>query len=352
MEIDPPPTKLARIAEMIRQQLQLMQTCRLAKVAGQTDPIVDRLERIARSRSAQEKAITRNWPVAARRMANQTAGALRDLPHYIADAQRGIQASLVPVPSLRDLYGEIIQLRQEFDGINCSRSDQHLSVTTEAIELHEIYLGEFEIVLDISQLPRERGSDTFIVRALDPHPAASNSGVTHPHVNNEEICPGDASAAIRSALCSGRVCDAFLMMRSVLLVYNSGSPHVALENWGGAPCYGCGYTVPDGDIHWCESCEEDFCEECSTCCDRCSKSICSGCSQTCPVCEETRCRSCMALCPDCSEPICLGCQEEDECPCHDETNEQETKSDEEQKEKPARQTICGTASRNVAASVA
>jgi len=333
MEINPPPARLVRIADMIRQQLQLMQTCRLAKIARQTDPIVDRLERIARSRSAQEKAIVRSWSAAARRMANQTAGALRDLPHYISEAQRGIQASLATIPSLRDLYGELVQLQQEFDGIRCGCKDQYLAVTTEAIELHGIYLGEFEIGLDIGRLPRELGSNTFTVRALDPHPAASNSGVTHPHVNNEES-------------------DAFLMMRSVLLGYNSGSPHVALENWGGAPCYGCGYTVPDGDLHWCESCEEDFCDECSTYCERCSKTICSGCSQTCPVCEETRCRSCMTICPDCSEPICLGCQEEDECPCHDETNEQENESNEEQTEKPARQTICGTASRNVAAGVA
>jgi hypothetical protein len=351
MEIDPSQLRIVRIADLIRQQLQLMRTNRLAKTVSQTDTIVDRLERIAKFRSAQKKAMARNWPVAARRMANQTSAALRDLPHYITEAQRGIEASLTPVPSLRDLCGEMLQLRQEFDGIRYSREKSYLAVTTEQIELHGVYLGDFEIALDISRLARERGSDTFLVLALDPHPAASNSGVTHPHVNNEEICPGDASAAIRSALCAGRVCDAFLMMRSVLLVYNSGSPHVSLENWGGAPCYGCGYTVPDGDVHWCESCEEDFCEECSTCCDRCSKSICSGCSQTCPVCEEIRCRSCMTICPDCSEPICLGCHEDDECPCHDETNEQENNTD-GQKEKPSRQTICGTASRNVAASIA
>jgi hypothetical protein len=334
---------------MIRQQLQLMQTCRLAKVAGQTAPILDRMERIARSRSAQEKAITRNWSAAARRMANQTADALRDLPHYITEAQRLItQASLTTIPSLRNLYGELVQLQREFDGIRCSYKNLYLAVTTEPIELHGIYLGEFEIGLDIGHLPRELGSNTFTVRALDPHPAASNSGVTHPHVNNEEICPGDASVAIRSALCAGRVCDAFLLMRSVLLVYNSGSPHVSLENWGGAPCYGCGYTVSESDIYWCSSCEENFCDDCSAYCDRCSETVCNSCAKTCPVCEEIRCRSCMTVCPDCSEPICLGCQEEDECPCHDEINQQENQSD-EQKEKPARQTICGTASRNAAA---
>jgi hypothetical protein len=334
MEINPPPARLARIAGMIRQQLQLMQTSRIAKIAGHTDLIVDGLGRIVKYRSAQEKAVARNWPATARRMVRQTAIALRDLPRYITEAQRSIQASQVSVPSLRELYGEMIQLRQEFNGINCSRSlsDQHLSVTTEPIELHGIYLGEFEIILDIGRLPRECGSDTFIVRALDPHPAASNRGVTHPHVSDEQICPGDASAAIRAALCNGRVCDAFMMMRSVLLVYNSGSPHVSLDSWGGTPCYECGYTVSENDVYWCEACEENFCEECSDHCYECSKTICKGCSDTCPVCEELACRSCMTICPDCSEPICLNCQKDGECPCHDENHEQENQSD-EQKEK-------------------
>ncbi len=332
MEIDPPPARLVRIADMIRQQLQLLQTKRMAKIARQTDPVVDRLERIARSRSAQEKAIAYNWPAAARLMAERTAAAMRDLPHYIADAQRGIEASMATVPSLRDLYGEILQLQQEFDGIRYSCEKSYLAVTTEQIELQGVYLGEFEIALDISQLPRERGSGTFIVRAKDPHPAASNSGVTHPHVNNEEICSGDASAAIRAALCDGRVCDAFMLMRSVLLVYNPGSPHVSLENWGGTPCYECGYSVSENYVNWCESCEENFCDDCSTSCYGCDATICSGCAISCPVCENNMCRSCMTVCDDCGEPICRNCDEEDECPCHDETNQQENQSD-EQKEK-------------------
>jgi len=331
MEVNPPPSRLARVAGIIRQQLQLMQTSRMAKTAGRTDLIVDRLERIVKSGAALKKAVACNWLATARRMVRQTAVALRDLPRHIAEAQRGIQASQAAVPSLRDLYGEIVQLGREFDGTSWSRSSRRLSVTTEPIELHGVYLGEFEIVLDIDRLPRECGSDTFIVRALDPHPAASNRGVTHPHVSDESICPGDASAAIRAALCHGRICDAFLMMRSVLLVYNSGSPHVSLENWGGTACYECGYRVSSSDVHWCESCEEDFCDECSTCCDRCSKTVCMGCSATCPACQEIICRSCTTVCEECGEPICLNCAEEGECPCHDETNQQENETDEQAK---------------------
>ena len=36
-----------------------------------------------------------------------------DLPRYITNAQRGIQASQASVPSLRELFSEIIQLRQK-----------------------------------------------------------------------------------------------------------------------------------------------------------------------------------------------------------------------------------------------
>jgi hypothetical protein len=333
MKNNPPPARLARIVGMIRQQLQVMQASRIAKITGHTDLIVDRLERIAKSRGTLKKAVARNWSATARRMVKQTAIALRDLPRYITDAQRGIQTSQVAVPSLRELYSEMIQLRQEFDGISCSssRSGQHLSVTTEAIELQGIYLGEFEIVLDIARLSRECGSDTFLVRALDPHPAASNRSVTHPHVNDEQICPGDASAAIRGALCDGRVCDAFLMMRSVLLVYNPGSPHVSLDSWGGTPCYECGYSVSENDVYWCETCEENFCGECSDNCCRCSKTICKRCAEICPVCEETACLSCITVCPDCNEPICLTCHDNGECPCHDETNQQENDTDEQKK---------------------
>ena len=329
MEANPPPAQLARMAGMIRRQLQLMQTCRLAKIAGQTATILECMERIAKSKTALERALARNWPAAARRMANRIAGALRNLPHYIAHAQRGVEAATASVPSLRDLYGELVQLGREFGGIDCGCKNRYLAVTTEPIELEGVYLGEFEIGLDVNRLTGEPGSNTFTVRALDPHPAASNSGVTHPHVNNEEICPGDASAAIRSALCAGRLCDAFMMMRSVLGVYNSGSPHVSLDNWGGQPCYGCGYTVSEGNSYWCYACDENFCDDCSAYCNRCSETICKECSKTCPACEEPMCRSCMTVCEDCGEPICLGCAEEDECPCHDETNQQENDSNEQ-----------------------
>jgi hypothetical protein len=97
MEINPPPAQLARIAGMIRQQLQRMQTGRIAKIAGQTDLIVDGLERLVKFRSAQQEALVRNWHATARKMVRQTAIALRDLPRYITDAQRGIQASQVAV---------------------------------------------------------------------------------------------------------------------------------------------------------------------------------------------------------------------------------------------------------------
>ncbi len=274
-------------------------------------------------------------------MVRQTEVVLRDLPRYIAAAQRIIKTSQGSLPSIRELYSELVQIRSEFAGLACGRGDQYLTVTTEAIELQGVYLGEFKIVLDINRLSRECGSDSFNVRAVDPHPAASNSSVTHPHVSDESICPGDAAAAIRAALRNGRICDAFMMMRSVLLVYNPGSPHVSLDDWGGQPCYECGYSVSEGDLFWCEMCEENFCDECARFCDRCSMTICKGCSKTCPVCDQVMCGSCMTVCDDCGEPICEGCDEEGECPCHDETNQQETDDDNDKTdEKPDSSAVC------------
>ena len=61
--------------------------------------------------------------------------------------------------------------------------------------------------------------------ALDPHPAALNDAVTHPHVSDERLCTGDAGAAIQAALAAGRVFDFFTLVRSVLVTYNPESPY-------------------------------------------------------------------------------------------------------------------------------
>ena len=64
--------------------------------------------------------------------------------------------------------------------------------------------------------------------AEDPHPAHSDDSVTHPHVQSEGVCEGDAKLPIRNALSQLRLLDFFQIVGSLLRTYNSGSPYVAL----------------------------------------------------------------------------------------------------------------------------
>ena len=132
---------------------------------------------------------------------------------------------------------------------------------------------------------------------------------------------GDAGAAISAALAAGRICDLFLLVRSVLMHYNPHSPFVSLDNWHGIACHECGYITSGDDVFWCAACEHDFCGDCSSYCRRCDESTCINCLENCPACDEPVCPSCMTRCPDCEEPICKTCLEEQQCPCIEENEE-------------------------------
>ena len=167
-----------------------------------------------------------------------------------------------------------------------------LSVTTEPIRLGATYLGPFTIQLSWTRLARDASSHALAVVAEDPHPAATNEAVTHPHVNHGVLCPGDATVAIQRALEQGRLTDAFCLVRSVLQHYNPSSPHVALEDWGGRDCYECGGSVHGDDLSYCESSDHDYCPDCVS---------------RCAACHETRCYECLQRCPRCDEWYCPGC---------------------------------------------
>ena len=324
------PSQLMRIANRMHQRLQTLQINNMVKASQSTLPMMEDLERLSKIGLTWTKAAARGWAKAANLMSKRAETCMGSTHLRIGlTLDRIKKLVIVAAPTLRELYGELVQLREEFNGLEYDHKDQLLIVKTEEIELEEICFGEFELALAIERLSAGAGSGSFIVSAVDPNPAAGDPGVTHPHVNNERICAGEASLPIRVALCSGRVCDAFMMMRSVLSVYNPSSPHVSLENWDGRPCYSCGCFVPDDDMFYCSSCEEDFCEDCMHFCNSCNTVCCNSCVLGCPICGNFMCRACMTVCPDCGDPICKNCYEDGECPCNSE--EQEDDIDEQPK---------------------
>jgi hypothetical protein len=213
------------------------------------------------------------------------------------------------VPDLRCLLAELNQLYDEFGEIQVDLKRNTLSVTTEPITLEEVYLGPFAIELHWPRLLAVPSSHCFEIVALDPHPAATNDSVTHPHVNDGALCAGDAALPIQRALEQCRLADAFCLIRCVLTTYNPDSPHVHLADWQGQRCYGCGCSVDPDDRCWCEACDHDFCQECITSCTCCGCTRCSECLERCPDCDDSCCPSCLARSAHSREPACRSCLE-------------------------------------------
>jgi len=144
-----------------------------------------------------------------------------------------------PIATAEDIYRDILALHDEFEDVSWERRQQTLGARTEPIELEGVHLGEFGIRLDWGNLVNGH-PENYCVVALDPHPASSNESVTHPHVQDKDVCEGDGRIPIRTALEQGRLMDFFLVVRNLLRTYNSGSPFVSLDEWYGANCSDCG----------------------------------------------------------------------------------------------------------------
>ena len=231
------------------------------------------------------------------------------------------ERSQSPLPTESEICKEVMALRKEFDEVGIDVQKSQLSVISEPIVLAGIDLGRFQIELDCGQTGR---SAPYRVVALEPNPSAVNSSVTHPHVQDEQLCEGDGRTAIRAALDNGRLTDFFLIVNQLLCTYARGSAFVELSQWGGVPCHACGSTTDEDDRYYCEGCEETVCIDCSQSCNHCDCNLCAGCMDKCSLCERASCSSCMtackacgvAACPECLEGgICTNCLEEDPNDC-------------------------------------
>ncbi len=303
-----------RIAQVLREQLLDLRQYRLSEVLRLTGLVGNKLEMLLLNHRKLQGCQQHKWSNATAKLSQGLENNLRDLPFSIDQTLRMMHNCQFEIPTLRQLVEELTQLEQEFGRIECNLKKLTLSVFTEPVELEGIYLGDFEIRLEIASLHELRDCGIFRIAALDPHPAAGNEGVTHPHVNDEYLCAGDAGNSLLQALAAGRICDAFLLIKSVLQTYNPLSPYVALSDWEGIACYDCGYVVHGDEYYYCEICDHDFCCECFSSCAKCHIAACRCCLKTCPVCELDYCESCLSSCVECDTEICESCLEDDLCP--------------------------------------
>ena len=305
--------QMIKSAGMIQAQLGLWQEHRWREVQRLIHVICTNLDLLQTGRRYLEQCAHRRWYGAALRLTGRLESKLRDLPYTVEQALHLISSAKEPLPSLRQLYEELSQLQSEFGQVMYDLQERIISVSTDPIELEGVFLGDFEIGLEIDQLAQLQRGSAFRISALDPHPAATNESVTHPHVSEECLCAGDAHTAIIQALATGRLCDAFLLVRSVLETYNPLSPYVSLDQWDGVACYDCGYIIHEEDTYYCECCDHHFCSECFSYCRGCDASYCRGCLTSCPVCGELFCEACMSSCSECDETMCILCLEDGVC---------------------------------------
>jgi hypothetical protein len=272
-------------------------------------------------------AYQHNWHGAAAQLTRDLADSLEDWRRELANT---LQALQVRPPerqacSASDIYRDILALESEFEEVDIDLEEHALSVTTDRIVLAGLHLGAFQIRLDWRKLGRPQ---PYRVVALDPNPPARRGDITHPHVQDEQLCEGEGRSAIRAALAEGRLLDFFLLVSQVLHTYGRGSAYVELDNWDGVPCADCGNTVSQDDCYNCQRCGATLCDGCSVSCHACGDSYCSECVSRCAACGYDHCSSCLATCPVCRKRVCEECREEGLCrACHEKQHHEEHEDD-------------------------
>lgn len=254
-----------------------------------------------------EYARRRRWLFATEELRFRVRNACRALAHECGQLDELLKPHTLPqrVPSLRDLYDDLIALHDEYEAVRIDRKAEVLAIRTDPIVLEGIDLGPFEIRMRWSTLPYP---PCYSIDALQPRRSAGE-GYTHPHVLSERLCEGDGRLSIQHALADGRLSDFFGIVARVLETYNSGSAYCSLEDWEGRECSGCGDSISHDESCSCSRCETVLCSDCWERCNCCDELFCSGCVTPCNSCEDVFCRGCLNTCSGCEGEICAKCRQ-------------------------------------------
>jgi hypothetical protein len=289
----------------------------------------------------------RKWHHAAAVLKDCLERALERCSDHLQEIRRQVSGSsrLLPPQTTREIFGDLVALSDEFEGVAIDGSNQTLSVTTEPIVLEEIDLGPFEIRLHWDRIGERR---PYEIVAREPKAAGESSETTHPHVKGKVLCEGDARVSIDRALRAGRLLDFFQIVSRILDTYNSGSAYVSLSHWNGSPCADCGDVVCDDDQYACDRCGDLLCRECLSSCPRCDVLCCHSCSHYCRSCEESICSGCQHDCGQCQRSVCNSCLSETGLceECQEEKDAESFNEDDSDSASADTETLVATASRD------
>ena len=328
--------QMARMAHQIQQALLQLRKNRYLEFVRQVNLLAGKFQELLRESRKLGISLSRDWLAATEHCCKGIYRQLSDVMFPVGHLQGLLDRRSKETPQVAAVFAEIKALEAEFGEVEFNDEDNCLSVITEPITLEDVYLGPFRIALCLDHLGELHRQTAYFVTALEPHPAATDEAVTHPHISNEAVCEGDGGPAIRAALEAGRLCDFFTLIRSILQTYNPDSPYVSLADWYGVPCYDCGYVMDSDSSYYCSFCENSFCEECTVICASCTETVCKSCAGTCEICEQSICPTCTRVrCSQCESICCQSCLEDGLCPdCKEERDNHEEEPEEKEDKKP------------------
>ena len=292
---------LLRVASAIQTGLLRQPHPRLADAEATLSRLCGQLDYLKQATHKLSLCRQYGWHLAAQQLLQGLRYTVQELGVEVTRSEQVVQEPAAPSPPLGQLYEELIQTEQEFDEVEYRRSEGKLVVTTAPIVLEDVRLGRFEIQLVLERLGAPDQRDALRIVALEPNPAASDERVTHPHVSNEGLCAGDASA---------------------------------------------------GDTFCCEGCQQDYCEECISSCQACDMTLCRGCLRKCPLCDEYVCESCLQACHRCGARACSACLDDNVCPACIEKEKRNEQGNDDDQQCTGEDTGCGQATAQAVAAPA
>lgn len=266
----------------------------------------NRWEAMKRAHDLVELAVDHGLSLCLPELKKQLAHCLRCLVDSAVAMSTVYAQEVPPVLSLRHWLEELTQLHDEFDGVAITQAEGQIRVEIPPVTLAGVYLGAFAIEFRLKD-----GTPTlanFEIVALDSQPANSDSQIVHPHLRDNELCPGDAKVPIRVALESGRLVDAFLLIRATLQTYNRQSAYVTLDKWFGVTCSDCNECVDAESTYLCEGCHCTLCSHCVSSCNSCSTSYCPECISGCAGCNADYCSGCLEESESNQSRYCRHCR--------------------------------------------
>ena len=240
-----------RCARYIQQQYERTEATTSIKTRSDFSQLTERLNQLLRQRAIAQN---RGWKAAEEQVSNDYRRQLTRIRNG-ADSELSSEDSKSSFEmSDTELFRDLLAAQSQFEELEFDTKTKALAGNTKDIVLDGHRFGAFRIVLCLKSLSRS-GRANYEVVAIEPNRPSSNDDVTHPHIQCDGLCEGDAQPAIKLALQQGRLFDFFQIVEQVLGTYNASSAYVSLEDWEGSRCDTCGDLASSDGSRECAGCE-------------------------------------------------------------------------------------------------